>query len=178
MDLGKKNDWLKEFTEFSNITTDGSPVSASSYATLKKRLFPDPWVVFGKVLAIHAVVGSLSLVVCNQFGLNPFQTQQSLTDWFMRVAGHNFCMFLCGTFFMMTTYLLANLFLSLEEVEAIKRYEWLQTGIIGLVSLVSFYFFGAELVGTFMLLWIVGAFLGGFLSIEGSYRVRRWLSVA
>jgi hypothetical protein len=178
MDLGQKNEWLKEFTEFSNITADQAQVPASAYANLKRRLFPNPWMVFGKVTAVHAVVGVLSLAVCNQFGLNPFQTQQSLTGWFMKIAGHNFCMLLCGTFFMMTTYLLANLFLSLEEMEAVKRYEWLQTGIMGLVSLAAFYFFGAELVGSLMFLWIVGALIGGFLSIEGSYRIRRALSVA
>lgn len=173
MDLGQKNEWLKEFTEFSNLKPDQAQAPISAYVNLKKRLFPNPWIVFGKVIAVHAVVGSLSLAVCNQFGLNPFQTQQSLTDWFMRIAGHNFCMLLCGTFFMMTTYLLANLFLSLEEIESIKRYEWLQSGIMGLISLAAFYFFGAELVGTFMLLWILGAFIGGIVSIESSYRLRR-----
>lgn len=176
MDLGQKNEWLKDFTEFSNITPDQAP--ASAYAKLKKRLFPNPWIVFGKVLGVHAVVGSLSLAVCNQFGLNPFNTDQTLTNWFMKVAGHNFCMLLCGTFFMMTTYILANLILSLEEVESIKRYEWLQTGIVGLVSLAAFHFFGAELIGTFMALWIVGALIGGYVSIEGSYRIRRVLSAA
>lgn len=176
MASGQKNEWLKEFTEFSNVRTDEVQVPASAFENLKKRLFPNPWVVFGKVTAIHAVVGFLSLAVCNQFGLNPFQTQQSLTDWFMKIAGHNFCMLLCGLFFMATTYLLANLFLNLEELEAIKRYEWLQTGIIGVVSLAAFYFFGAELVGTFVVLWIVGALVGGFLSIESSYRIRRALA--
>lgn len=176
MDLGQKNEWLKDFTEFSNVTPDQTP--ASAYARLKKRLFPNPWVVFGKVLGVHAVVGSLSLAVCNQFGLNPFNTQQTLTDWFMKIAGHNFCMLLCGTFFMMITYVLANLILTLEEIESIKRYEWLQTGIVGLVSLAAFHFFGAELIGTFMALWIVGALIGGYVSIEGSYRIRRVLSAA
>lgn len=175
MTFNNKEEWLKEFTEFSNIETSQVQVPASAFESLKKRLFPSPWFVFGKITALHAVIGFLSLAVCNQFGLNPFQTDQSLTNWFMKVAGHNFCMLLCGLFFMASTYLLANLFLSLEELESIKRYEWLQTGIIGLISLAAFYFFGAELVGTFVGLWIVGAIIGGYLSIEGSYRFRRAL---
>jgi len=172
MSKGHK-EWLKEFTEFSNINADQVQVPQSAFARIKNRLFPNPWVVFGKVTAIHAVVGFLSLAVCNQFGLNPFQTQQSLTDWFMKIAGHNFCMLLCGLFFMATTYVLANLFLSLEELESIKRYEWLQTGVIGLASLAAFYFFGAELVGTLVGFWSVGAFIGALFSIEGSYCFRR-----
>lgn len=173
MAFNNKKEWLKEFTEFSNIDTTEVQVPTSAFENLKKRLFPNPWIVLGKVTAIHTVIGFLSLAVCNQFGLNPFNTDQSLTNWFMKVAGHNFCMLLCGTFFMATTYLLANLFLNLEELESIRRYEWLQTGIIGLVSLAAFYFFGAELVGTFAVLWMLGALFGGFLSIEGSYRLRR-----
>ncbi|OYZ21740.1 MAG: hypothetical protein B7Y39_08530 [Bdellovibrio sp. 28-41-41] len=173
MAFNNKEEWLKEFTEFSKFDTTDVKVPAMAFENLKKRLFPNPWTVFGKIAVIHAVLGFLSLAVCNQFGLNPFQTDQSLTNWFMKVAGHNFCMLLCGTFFMATTFVFANLFLSLEELESIKRYEWLQTGIMGLVSLAAFYYFGAELVGTFVALWILGALIGGLLSVEGSYRLRR-----
>ena len=77
---------------------------------------------------------------------------------------------------MASTYLLANLFLTLEELEAVKRYEWLQLAIMGLVSLSAFYFFGAELVGVFAGLWAIGAVVGGYLSIEGSYLIRRSLA--
>lgn len=138
MTFNNKEEWLKEFTEFSNIDTTQVLVPASAFERLKKRLFPNPWLVFVKIAAIHTVVGFLSLAICNQFGLNPFRTTQSLTDWFMRIGGHSLCMLLCGTFFMATTYLLANIFLNLEELESIRRYEWLQTGIIGLVSLAIF----------------------------------------
>jgi hypothetical protein len=79
----------------------------------------------------------------------------------------------CGVFFMTTTYLLANFILNLEELETIRRYEWLQTGVLGVVSLAAFYFFGAELVTAFASLWIVGAFAGALLAIEGSYKFRR-----
>lgn len=173
MGSNNKNDWLKEFTEFSNIDLGQVQVPSGAFDQIKKRLFPNPWVVFGKITVLHGVVGFFSLAICNQFGLNPFQTNQSLTNWFMKIAGHNVCMVLCGVFFMTTTYVLANLLLSLEELEAVRRYEWLQTGIMGFVSLAAFYFFGAELIGTFVGLWIVGALIGGLLSIEGSYYVRR-----
>ncbi len=173
MAFTNKEEWLKEFTEFSNIRSEDVHVPLSALVNLKKRLFPNPWIVFGKVTGLHTVVGFFSLAICNQFGLNPFETSQSLTNWFMKVAGHNLCMLLCGVFFMATTYLLANVFLNLEELESIRRYEWLQTGIMGLISLAAFYFFGAELVGTFSFLWILGALIGGLLSIEGSYRIRR-----
>ncbi len=169
-----KENWLKEYTEFTN--SEEISVPPAVFSNLKKRLFPSPSKVFGKVLAIHAGVGFLSLGICHQFGLNPFGTEFSLMDWFMKVGGHNFCMVACGVFFMTTTYLLANLILNLEELETIRRYEWLQTGVLGLVSLAAFYFFGAELVTTFAGLWILGAFIGSIAAIEGSYRFRRQLA--
>lgn len=171
-----KNDkylWSKEYNEFAALPVDSETIPNGLFESIKNRIFPNPWKVFGKVAFLHVVVGFLSLGVCNQFGLNPFQTTYSLSDFFMKSGGHNFCMFACGVFFVATTYLLANLFLTLEEVEAIRKYEWLQSGILALVSIAGFYFLGAELVGTFVALWIGGALFGGLLTIEGSFRLRR-----
>ncbi len=168
-----KNSWLNDYKEFLENDSNNVHVPASLFTKIKSKLFPSPWLVFSKIFGIHVVVGSLSLAICNQFGLNPFNTEQSLTDWFMKVGGHNFCMIACGVFFMATTYLLSNFVLSLEELESVKRYEWLHTSFLVMISLSSFYFFGGEIVGLFALLWIIGAALGSFISIEGSYRIRR-----
>jgi hypothetical protein len=94
----------------------------------------------------------------------------------MQMAGHNFCMVACGLLFMGTTYILANVILSIEELETIRKFEWLQSGILSLASVAAFYFFGAELVGTFVGLWLLGALVGGFLSIQGSLFLRRQYS--
>ena len=134
-----------EFSEFAKA--EPLPVPVKLFASIRSRLFPSPWKVFAKVAALHFVVGFLSLGICHQFGLNPFQTDYSLAEWFMQIGGHNFCMVACGLLFMSTTYILANLFLTLEELQALRQYEWLQTGVIGLVSLSAFYFFGAPVVG-------------------------------
>lgn len=166
-----KEVWLKEYSEF--IKSDNVDVPNELVANVKARLFPSPWVVFSKILAIHSTVGFLSLAGCNQFGLNPFGTNYSLMDWFMHIGGHHFCMFACGVFFMTSTHLFANLLLNLEELETIKRYEWLQTAVLGLLSIAAFYFFGAELVATFVGLWIIGAFVGSLVTIESSYLLRR-----
>lgn len=176
MAFNDKEKWLKEFTEFSQTNVNDVKVPDGVFRNLRTRLFPNPWFVFGKLAGLHVVVGFFSLAICTQFGLNPFQRDQTLTDWFMKIGGHNFCMFLCGVFFMATTYLLSNFLLTLEEVEAVRRFEWLQTGVMGLASLAAFYFFGAELVAIFAVLWLIGSLLGGFLSIEGSYRFRRSLA--
>ena len=170
-----KNEWLKDYTEFSQIDASNVRVSEDLFKIVRSRLFPNPWVIFAKTAVLHGIVGFSSLAICNQFGLNPFQTNQSLTTWFMKTGGHNVCMLLCGLFFMATTYLLSNFFLSLEELESVRRYEWLQIGIFGLVSLAAFHFFGADIVAVFAILWGLGAMIGGYLSIEGSYQLRKIL---
>lgn len=173
MSQNERDSWMKDYAEFAESSNENVSVPPQLFENLRTRLFPNPWKVFGKVAGLHALVGFLSLGICNQFGLNPFQTSVSLSDIFMRAAGHHFCMFACGIFFVATTYLLANLVLTLEELETIRRHEWLQTGILSLVSIAGFHFLGAELVGVFVLLWLVGALVGGWASIEGSYRLRQ-----
>ena len=74
---------------------------------------------------------------------------------------------------MTTTYLLANVVMNLEELETVRKYQWLQSGVLGLISIAAFYFFGAELVATFVGLWILGAFIGSVVVVEGSYYFRR-----
>ncbi|MBX7149553.1 hypothetical protein K1X76_10785 [bacterium] len=162
-----------EFKEFMEGSSEGVGAPEALFIKLKKRLFPNPWVVFGKVSLIHAVFGLLSLAICNQFGLNPFHTNFSLSDWFMKIGGHGLCMSLCGISFMSSTYLVSNLFLTLEEFESVKHHKWVHTGVFSLVSLAAFYFFGATLVATVTLLWLAGAFIGGILSVEVSYRLRQ-----
>lgn len=171
-----KDQWIKEFQEFSEAKPDAVQVPTSLFSKIQKRLFPNPWKVFGKISLIHGVVGFLSLALCTQFGLNPFNTEYSLAHWFMETAGHSACMVFCGIFFVSMTYLLSNILLNLEELEAIRKFEWLQVGILSLASLAAFHFFGGEIVLTFGLLWLVGAFIGGLLSIEGSYFLRRQMA--
>lgn len=175
MNSKEREEWIHEFNEFCD-ESDIVEVPSHLSSKIKAVLFPNPWMVFLKITIIHGVVGFFSLGVCNQFGLNPFNTVYSLSDVLMRTAGHHFCMFACGILFISTTYLFSNLFLTLEELESIRRYEWLQLGVLSLFSLASFYFFGAELVGTFASLWLLGAVIGGFLSIELSFKLRQDLS--
>jgi hypothetical protein len=164
--------WRDDFAEF--VAAGSEPqASAALAARVRRRLFPNPVTVFAKVLALHAVFGFFSLAVCHQFGLNPFGTDRSLADWFMNVGGENFCMIACGVVFIGLTYIVAALFLSLEEFEAVRRHEWLQTALIGLGSLAAFYFFGAKLVTAVALLWAAGALIGGLASIELTYRWQR-----
>ncbi len=173
MKLNDKDVLKKDFQEFSQIENEAVNVPESIFRSVKSRLFPSPWKVFLKISAIHGLVGFLSLGICSQFGLNPFNINHSLSEWLMQTAGHSVCMVFCGVFFVATTYILANLILSIEELNAVRKFKGLQVGILSLGSLAVFYFFGGQMVLSFTLLWMVGAVLGGLMTIEGSYQIRR-----
>lgn len=131
---------------------------------MQSLISPDAWTVFIKILGIHLVIGFLSLSICHQFGLNPFHTERSLADWFMKVGGHHFCMFACGTLFVSVSLLTAGYFLSVEEVRALKRTELIQNLSLGLISLGLFTAFGVEFIVSIAGLWLLGSLLGGYLS--------------
>jgi hypothetical protein len=171
----KSNEWLNEFNEFVSQENVEVPVSLSKRVMDRMEFLinPDPKKVFAKILGIHLIVGFLSLAVCHQFDMNPFSTSFSLESVFMKMGGHNVCMVFCGVLFVGLSLAAAGFFLSIEEVRALKRTEFLQALSLGVISLGIFAFAGAELALTLAGLWLLGALIGGYLSIEGSFWIRQ-----
>ncbi len=171
----KDQEWLKDYQEF--IQADGVevPKSVKGLVAFKiaKLMNPSALMVFFKILGFHLVVGFLSLSVCHQFGINPFNTERSLSDWFMSVGGHQFCMFGCGVLFVGVSLLAAGYFLTIEEVKALKRTEILQTLVLGVISLGLFVAFGAEMAIGIAGLWLLGGFIGGILATQMIWKLKQ-----
>lgn len=167
---------LKDYESF--LEAEAVPVPMGVVNDLRQRmkplLNPRPAFVFLKVLVIHLFVGSLSLAVCHQFGINPFGTRFSLDRWFMDMWGHGVCMILCGVLFVGLSFLIAGYFLSIEEVRTLRRTEFLQSLVIGITSLLIFTIFGASLALIFASLWLLGALLGGCFALETMWKLRLW----
>ena len=108
-------------------------------------------------------IGFLSLSVCHQFGINPFGTETSLDHWMMTVGGHRACMMGCGILFISLSLLSAGYFLTIEEINALKRTQFLQTLVLGLISLSLFSLLGAALVMELAGLWLLGGVIGGYI---------------
>ena len=171
----QNNEWLKDYEDFLKTDVEGVPqeVSAAVFSKIQKLISPSALVVFLKVLGLHIITGFLSLSICHQFGLNPFNTERSLADWFMEVGGHSFCMLGCGTLFVGVSLLAAGYFLTLEEVRSLKRTEFLQNLSLGLVSLGLFTAFGAQLILSVAGLWLLGGLIGGFVATEAVWRMKK-----
>ena len=160
-----------EFKSFMRPTI-AAAMESELLGKLKSRLFPDTKILFLKILFIHIIVGLVSLLICNQFNLNPFQTSQSLSNWFMEVGGHHFCMLACGIFFMAATFIAGNFFISLEELMLIRKHQLLHSLIICLLSLFAFAFFGAKIFSIFGVLWLLGGLIGSLSTITSTTYLR------
>jgi hypothetical protein len=170
----ENREWISEFKDFMNEDQAVVPKELQTKVMSKMHglLNPHPFRVFNKVLAIHLGVGLISLAFCHQFGLNPFQTEFSLDNWFMKVGGHHFCMVACGFLYVALGLLAANYWLTIEELKALKRTGFLQISTLGLVSLALFYFFGGELVLGMAGLWLLGGLIAGFLTNQVVWKLR------
>jgi hypothetical protein len=160
--------WLEEFNEF--VSTESTPVpevlSEKILLRTKKLMNPSPRLVFLKLLGIHAVFGTLSLGICNQFGLNPFRTSLSLSDYFM-TFGHSVCMTLCGTLFIGLSVVAAWTLLDKEEFNVLRKNSPLQVFSLSFISLATMLIFGAKVTLGIGLLWLAGAMFGGLVSTWG-----------
>jgi hypothetical protein len=162
-----EKEWLEDFKEF--VESKGEPVPKDVFDNILRHVWtdlnPSAWLVFSKLLGVHLVVGTLSLAICAQFGLNPFHTRFSLSDLFMRY-GHSTCMVLCGVLFIGLTILLGSLVLRREELLVLSKNAPLQVFGLSLFSLVVFIAFGAEIAAEIGILWLVGAMIGGVLTAK------------
>lgn len=172
--MKKENEGLNDYQDFLNQEAPAVPIVIKDqvYTQIQKLIHPKAIMVFFKILALHVGVGFLSLSVCHQFGINPFNTEKSLADLMMRYGGHNFCMVGCGILFVSLSILASGLFLTVEEVNALKRTEFLQTISLGIISLGLFAVVGTELALSLAGLWLLGSLIGGFVATETIWRLK------
>lgn len=165
---------MKDYQDFLNSEQSIVPdrINKDLMTKMNELINPNSLIVFLKLLGIHLVTGFISLSICHQFDLNPFNTERSLSDWFMNIGGHNFCMLGCGTLFVATSIFFAGYFLTLEEIKSLKRTEFLQNLALGLISLGFFAAFGAELAFSFASLWLLGGILGGLFATQLTWTLK------
>lgn len=161
-----ETEWLEDFRDFVEVDRVAVPekVSHKILQSVARDLDPSPWWVFAKLFSIHAFVGTLSLAVCDQFGVSPFRTGFSLSNYFMKF-GHSACMVLCGSLFLGLSVWMAWLALSREEFKVLGRHSLLQVSVLGAVSLAVFWGLGAQVFLEVAAFWFFGAMAGGLLPL-------------
>ncbi|HLG18842.1 MAG TPA: hypothetical protein VI895_03360 [Bdellovibrionota bacterium] len=168
--LSSTEKWFKEFQEFMTAESMDPPRGLTESLLVKVRadLNPPAWKVFFKLGGIHTIVGSLTLLICPQFGLGP---SLGLMKYLMKLGPHA-CMFGCGILFLGASALVASLVLRLEEIRVLRKTVLLQFALLGLASIGVFLCLGADVILDLGLVWILGSILGGIATLELGWLIR------
>lgn len=164
--------WLKEYEEFAKIAPVEPPtaVSVRVLDRIRGLLNPPGWSIFFKLSVIHAVVGTVTLLFCPQFGISPLKGA-GLMSVYMHMGPH-LCMIACGATFLSFSALVTSILLSSDEVRKLRKWGVVQIGLLSLLSLVGFAIFGEEMVISFALSWYFGSVLSGVAFMELGWVVR------
>lgn len=168
-----EKEWLEDFQEFVNTESQMVPkeISEKVLRRVKKSLNPAWYFIFMKLFCVHLLTGTLSMGICNQFGMSPFNTGFSLSDYFMKF-GHSTCMFFCGVLFVGGSILISSYIIRPEELRVLKRSAVVQSLSLGILSLSIFWLLGAEIALSIAILWMIGALIGGVSVSEVVFRLR------
>lgn len=172
MKKNEKKDWVNEFNEYLLIESVNVPISHSTnvLAQIHQELNPTSLKVFGKISLIHFAMGLLTLLFCPQFGIS-VTSGLGLMPYLMKF-GDSICMLGCGAVFTSLSLFTASLVLKPEEVRVLKQNQILQLATLSTLSLGAFLCIGGEIVFALGLAWILGAIIGGTLSLEVGWKLR------
>ena len=154
----------KEFQTFMKSSqAPGGEIDSRLESLVARDLKHFPLRVFAKALGLHWFAGALTLLICPQFGWNPFQVSPHLPHIFMEY-GMWACGLFCGSLFMLFGGLGTRLFASGNEAVLLKqrghRFAFALSGLtLGLLMLFGGLHGGAEVYFSFQFItfWIVGA---------------------
>ena len=164
-----------EFLEFLSSESISPPkeISQNIMKKVSRDLNPSSISVFFKIGIIHLIVGSITLIFCPQFGLG-FLSGMGIMHFFMSLGSMG-CSILCGSLFLGFSALTISLILRPEEIRVLRRNEFFQISLLGLLSLLIFIIFGEVIVPGLTMAWLLGGILMGIFSLETGWFLRKRL---
>ncbi len=165
-------DWEGDFVQFLRAEPKEPPahVSRDVRERIGALLEPSPWLVFSKLVGVVTLAGSILLSVCPQFGFAYFRSDV-LVQFFQKLGPH-VCHFACGAFFVGSALIVAAFILHPEDLRVIRKHRFLQVVSLSVLALSAFVALGAKVFLPMFLAWLVGAIVGGLLSLELSCWMR------
>ncbi|MBI1861157.1 MAG: hypothetical protein HYR96_09595 [Deltaproteobacteria bacterium] len=167
--------WMVDFSAFVGASGAVSQkVSMVIRNQVRSDLNPTLRHVFAKSLTIHALVATLSLLACPQFGVGPLGGGMGLMRAYM-VFGQSWCAIFCGATFLGLSSLLTAFLLRPEEIRRANRYGYAYIPAIATLSFVALMLGGGTTDLLSFILWSVGALLAGwgFLRLGATVRLGR-----
>jgi hypothetical protein len=171
--------WANEFEDFitSKEKTPPSHLSRQILSRIHLKLNPPAGWVFSKLFLIHGIVGSLTLLFCPQFGFAPLSDIGLMNLLYIRFGNYG-CMLGCGAVYVGSSVLIASFLLKKEDIKVLRRNEFLQLPLLGLLSMAGFMCFGATIVAELTIAWLIGTLLGGLATLEIGSFVRKAITAS
>lgn len=167
-------DLAKGFDDFLSASPRTPPVAVSESVRrrISAKLHPSELQVFARLSLIHLVSGTLTLLLCPQFGMSLTSHSVNLMHFFMRLGSHA-CAFCCGAFFLGVSGFVAGVLLEPEEVQVLRSSRLLQLSALALGSLGVFICLTGALVPVdYALVWLCGSVFSSVGSVELGSRLR------
>lgn len=167
-------EWAEEFKLFMSGPELNPPqfVKESIHNYVIQDLNPSFASIFSKLALIHLVIGSLSLLICSQFGMGKgWNLAHAFMKW-----GDLVCMMACGSLFLGLTTSIAGVILKQAELRRIRETGYSMILLLGLGSLLVFFCFGAQILVEYAVMWLVGAITAGAIGTEFWLGIRRNLN--
>jgi hypothetical protein len=171
-----KWNWEREFTDYLAVEPADVPdlISEQLLVRIHSDLNPSAISVFTKAVIIQLFVGLVTLLFCPQFGIS-LTSSYGIMPYLMKY-GESVCMLGCGALFTSVSFFIASFVLRPEEVRALKQHEVLHLISIATLFLFALIYFGGEVALTLGLVWMLGAVVGGALTLETGWALRQSLA--
>ncbi len=165
-------EWADDFKEFLNSPEIQPPLHLTDSIAefVQKDLNPTVWLILTKLSLIHIFVGSLSLLICAQFGMGRGSMVSNIFAGYEELM----CMSFCGALFLGFTTLIAVFILSETELKKIRLTGYSPLMVLGLVSLTVFFCFGAHIILNIAAVWFLGGLIAGILVTEGGILMKNF----
>lgn len=166
--MNKKNkDWSEDYNLFLNSESVSPPPIVTE--NIKKKVFkdlnPSIWRVFFKLSIIQVIVGSISLILCPQFGITMVDNLENF-HFLLHHLGEVGCMLVCGFIFVGVGAFTSSLILNPSEV---LKIQFSRLGIFSIISIFSlgiFYLMGGRFFLEMAIFWFLGSIVGGFVTFK------------
>lgn len=176
--MAKNSDNLnQEYREFLSVNPSTLPqrLSTRVHQNIEASLNPNSFSIFFKLIGIHSVVATMTLLYCPQFGVT--LTSGMGLMHYLAQFGDAVCMLGCGALFTGLSFFSTSLILRPEEVRALRRTKLFQVVALITLSFAVLLCFGAEVLTINAISWTVGALFASLLTLELGWRGRRLILV-
>jgi hypothetical protein len=156
-----------DYNDFLNTTLVEPPSDLSNkvLGLIREKLDPRLLTLFSKLGLIQAIVGTLTLLICPQFGIS-FNDNDSLFLFFQNNFGHMGCMIACGVIFTSFSAIVSLIVLKRPEIKKIFKFQFFVFPIISMLFLTIFACVVQEFYLSVSLLWFTGALTGYLLTFD------------